>query len=140
MEKLSLTPFVVVLFSLATLLASALISWGVTKATIRFNREKIKELNDAISALSTRLQNALYGTDGVTIYTPRKICEMMRQECEENFTDKVEELKVTMKDNKQEITQKLDRSLEMVNNQYVSLMQFVGRVEEFMKNSDKKGA
>ena len=137
---IEITPYLGVLVTLTCLLGSVLVSWGVTKATIHFNSESIKSLKTDLAGMREEMgevaktyRSALYGPDGVTIFTPRRICNEMRQDCSDRFCQKVEEVKEIAREDKKELNANLLANRDLIIRQYEEMLRFMGRVDEHLK-------
>ena len=130
-----------VIVAIGSLLGAALVSWGVTKATIYFNTETLKDLKYQIGALkeevskaTNQFRAALYGPDGVTIFTPRRICTEMREECNDKFCQKIEEVKQQYKEDKRDLTSTILQNRETVGNQFGIIKDFLDRLDQTLKS------
>lgn len=98
-----------IIFYAFSLIGTCLVAFGVTKATIKFNSEQIKELKSEINGVRTYL----FETTGRTIYMPRADCEVLRTNC----------------------TRQFDALTEAINtntSRYLEIKEFMGQVKEYM--------
>lgn len=89
--------------------ASVLVSWGVTKATIKFNEKRLTDMFNKLDEL-TRKMSYFMCTDN---------CEKLRNTCRDEFKD----IKKRMTNNK-----------DLVTSQFGEIKVFIGRVEEYMRS------
>lgn len=84
-----------ILIGIISVVFSAGAAWGVVKASLNSNKERIKSLEDKMEALGNCddvVRKYLFANDGMTVYVPAAFCGKQHEKQEEQFNKLTEKM------------------------------------------------
>lgn len=91
-----------IIIAVISVVFSAGVAWGIVKASLSNDKERIKSLEDKMEALGSCddvVRKYLFSNDGMTVYVPAAFCGKQHEKQEEQFS---------------KLTQKMDKVIDIL--------------------------
>lgn len=95
-------------------------------------RKDAKKCEDAMGLIEASIKRRLYHTDGTPIYITFAEFERRQKTCQEHICAEIQELKKELS----QMDKKREAARDAADERYMRLIEFVGRVEQFMRNNN----
>lgn len=137
---IELSPFYLVIISVFSLLSAALISWGVTKATIKYNSERIKLLSkkiektdEKVGLTEEKLEGKIFNGEHQPLYVPLKRCLEQRDRCQLNFEENLKSVRADNKEDHKSLFNLIEINKNLVIEQQERIFKSIGEVKGMIR-------